>query len=214
VSELFDAFQPWEQRREDRIYGVVVGVVTNNQDPDGLGRVKVKFPWLSSENESGWARVAMPMTGAEMGVFFLPEVDDEVLLAFEQGDANAPYVVGSLWTGKAKPPAANADGKNPIRVIKSRSGHVVRLDDTEGAEKIEIIDKTGSNSIVVDSAANTVTIKAQADITVESSGGKLVLKGTGVEITSSADVKIEATGSAQLTATGTTTIKGATVNIN
>ena len=214
MSELFDAFHPWEQRREDRIYGVVVGVVTNNQDPDGLGRVKVKFPWLSSENESAWARVAMPMTGSEMGVFFLPEVDDEVLLAFEQGDANAPYVVGSLWTGKAKPPTANADGKNPIRVIKSRSGHVVRLDDTDGAEKIEIIDKTGSNSIVVDAAANTVTIKAQADITVESSGGKLVLKGTGVEITSTADVKIEATGNAQLTATGTTTVKGATVNIN
>jgi uncharacterized protein involved in type VI secretion and phage assembly len=214
VSDLFDALSPWESRREDRIYGVVAAVVTNNQDPDGVGRVKVQFPWMSEKNESWWARVAMPMTGNAMGVYFLPEVGDEVLVAFEQGDANVPYVVGSLWTGKAKPPVANDDGKNAIRVITSKSGHVVRLDDTEGAEKVEVIDKTTKNSIVIDSAANTVTIKADADVTIESATGKLVLKGTGVEITSQADVKITATGNAELTATGQTTVKGATVNIN
>src|SRR4051812_31769405 len=83
--------------RTGRIYGVVVGVVTNNQDKEGLGRVKVKFPWLSDADESNWARIATPMAGASRGVFFLPEVDDEVLVVFEQGLVSRPYVLGGLW---------------------------------------------------------------------------------------------------------------------
>src|SRR5205085_2988322 len=125
------------------ISGVVVGVVTNNQDdPDGLGRVKVKFPWLSNDEESFWARVAVPMAGKERGFYFLPEVEDEVLVAFEHGDPRFPYVLGSLWNGQDKPPEKN-DGKNNVRVIKSRSGHVIRLNDEDGKEKIESIDKSG-----------------------------------------------------------------------
>ena len=65
-----------------RVYGVTVGVVTNNQDPDGLGRVKVRFPWLSDDDESFWARVVTPMAGNGRGLYLLPEVDDEVLVAF------------------------------------------------------------------------------------------------------------------------------------
>src|SRR5664280_3415392 len=109
-----------------RITGVVVGVVTNNQDPDGFGRVKVKFPWLSDVDESDWARVAAPMAGNKRGFYFLPEVDDEVLVAFEHGDVRFPYVLGALWNGKDAPPATNGDGKNNVRVIQSRSGHVIK----------------------------------------------------------------------------------------
>ena len=109
-----------------RISGVVVGVVTNTQDPAGLGRVKVKFPWLSDSEESFWARVATPMAGKGRGFYFLPEVEDEVLMAFEHGDARFPYVLGALWNGQDKPPESNEDGKNNIRSIKSRSGHVIR----------------------------------------------------------------------------------------
>src|SRR5437868_3604561 len=114
---LFDLLVESEERgtMAGRISGVVVGVVTNNQgDPDGLGRVKVKFPWLSNEEESFWARVAAPMAGKERGFYFLPEVEDEVLVAFEQGDVRFPYVVGSLWNGKDAPPAKNDDGKNNV----------------------------------------------------------------------------------------------------
>ncbi|HEX2224158.1 MAG TPA: phage baseplate assembly protein V, partial [Thermoanaerobaculia bacterium] len=119
-------------RETSRIYGVVVGVVTNNQDPEGLGRVKLRLPWLSAQAESDWARVISPMAGGDRGLYALPEVDDEVLVAFEHGRAELPYVLGSLWNGKDKPPAANEDGKNKLRVLKSRSGHRVRLDDTAG----------------------------------------------------------------------------------
>ncbi|MDQ3855312.1 MAG: phage baseplate assembly protein V, partial [Chloroflexota bacterium] len=130
---------------------MVVGLVTNNQDPDGLGRVKVKFPWLSDEDESSWARIVTPMAGNDRGLYFLPEVDDEVLVAFEHGDVRFPYVLGALWNGKDKPPESNDDGRNDQRTIKSRSGHIIRLDDGDEA-KLEILDKTGNNSIVINAS--------------------------------------------------------------
>ncbi len=203
-----------DNSREARLYGVTVGVVTNNQDPDGLGRVKVKLPWLSDDVESHWARVASPMAGNDRGLYFLPEVDDEVLVAFEHGSPEFPYVLGALWNGKDKAPESNDDGGNNIRTIKSRSGHVVRLDDTDGSEKIEIVDGSGANSIVISTADNTITITADADITIESGSGKLILSGNGIEIKSQAEVKVEAGGSMDLKASGQLNIKGTTVNIN
>jgi len=203
-----------EKRPEARLYGVTVGVVTNNQDPDGLGRVKVKFPWLSDDVESHWARVVTPMAGNDRGLFFLPEVDDEVLVAFEHGSPEFPYVLGALWNGKDKAPESNDDGENNMRTIKSRSGHVVRLDDTDGSEKIEIVDGSGANSIVISTADNTITITADADITIESGSGKLILSGNGIEIKSQADVKVEAGANMDLKASGQLNIKGTTVNIN
>ena len=91
----------------NRFFGVTLGLVTNNQDPEKLGRIKVKFPWLSDEDESNWARIITPMAGDDRGMFFLPEVDDEVLVAFEQGDMRFPFVLGSLWNGQDKPPETN-----------------------------------------------------------------------------------------------------------
>ena len=84
------------QHDDGRITGVVIGIVTNNNDPDRLGRVKVRFPWLSGSTESHWARVATPMAGNGRGLYFLPEVDDEVLVLFERGDVRFPFVIGAL----------------------------------------------------------------------------------------------------------------------
>jgi uncharacterized protein involved in type VI secretion and phage assembly len=204
------------QRRAaaDRIYGVVVGLVTNNQDPDGVGRVKVRFPWLSDQDESYWARIAAPMAGKDRGVYLLPEVDDEVLVAFEHGDIRRPYVVGALWNSKDTPPASNSDGKNNIRIIKSRSGHVVKLNDEDGKETIEIIDKSTKNSIVIDTAANSITITSDKDITLKAANGTITLDAQKVAVKSSADSKIEAGAGMDVKASGTMNIKGATVNIN
>jgi uncharacterized protein involved in type VI secretion and phage assembly len=213
---LFDLLTDVEKRDTtvNRIYGVVVGLVTNNQDPDGLGRVKVKFPWLSDEDESHWARVAAPMAGNDRGAYFLPEVEDEVLVAFEHGDPRFPYVVGALWNGKDVPPAKNDDGKNNVRDIKSRSGHVIRLTDEDGKEKIEIVDKSEKNSLVVDTAANTITITSDKDIVLSASKGAIKLDAKTIEIKSSADTKLESGAGLDVKASGTMNIKGATVNIN
>lgn len=170
------------------ISGVVVGIVTSNHDPEGLGRVKVNFPWRGEKDESFWARVASLMAGDGRGVVFYPEVNDEVLVAFEHGDINHPYVIGALWNGKDKPPETNSDGKNNIRKIKSRSGHevilndeqskeqvviktkgghTITLDDTAGKEKIEIKDKTGSNSVAIDSVQNNMDIKCSMQLKIK-----------------------------------------------
>lgn len=199
---------------DDRFFGVVVGIVTNNKDPENMYRIKVRFPWLSQEHESNWARVATSMAGNDRGAYFLPEVDDEVLVAFEHGLIDQPFIIGSLWNGKDKPPDSNQDGENNHRVIKSRSGHIIRLSDQSGQEKIEVIDKTGNNKIVIDSANNTVTVVANSDIEIKSATGKLTLSAIGIELNSKADVKIEATSTMDLKANAQVSIKGVTVNIN
>lgn len=187
-------------RQGARGHSVAVGVVTNNQDPDGLGRVKVKLPRLSDADESAWARVLTPMAGPERGIYFLPEVDDEVLVVFEDGQIDRPIVLGALWNGKDKPPAQNDDGKNNKRLIRSRSGHTITLDDTEGAEKITIADSTEKSTIVIDSKEGSISVtsdkdlvlKAQGNITIETSGGDLAIKCQGLSIEAQGSFSLKA----------------------
>jgi uncharacterized protein involved in type VI secretion and phage assembly len=176
--------------------------------------VKVTFPWLSDNEESFWARVAAPMAGNDRGLYFLPEVQDEVLVAFEHGDPGFPYVLGALWNGKDKPPANNGDGKNDIRTIKSRSGHVIRLDDSIDAAKIEIIDSSGKNKIIIDTANNKIEITSSTDIILSATGGTIKLNAQKIEINSSADTKVVAEAGMDIKASGVMNIKGAMVNIN
>lgn len=197
----------------NRIYGVVVGIVTNNKDDEGMGRVKVKFPWLSDDDESWWARVATMMGGSSRGSYFLPEVNDEVLIAFEHGDVRFPYVVGALWNGKDAPPTTNSDGQNNIRVIKSRSGHIVRLDDTDGNEKIEVIDKTGNNSITIGSSDNSITITANGPVKIVGQSIEIDSQ-TDIQVTANASMTVKANATMDIESSAPMTIKGATVGIN
>ena len=201
------------RRSSSKIYGVITGIVTNNQDPDELGRVKIKIPRISGEDESNWARVISFMAGKDRGAFYLPEVDDEVLVAFECGNINMPYIIGSLWNGEDVPPETNSDGENNIRIIKSRSGHIIKLDDTDGEEKIEIVDKSENNMIIIDTKNEKISIKSNKDIEISAPNGTIIMDAKDIEITSSASTKIEAS-SVDLEASGNTNIKGATVNIN
>lgn len=208
-SSLLDSIE-----EQGKVYGVVVAVVTTTKDPEGLGRVKVKYPWLGKDAEGYWAGVVAPMAGKDRGIYFLPEVDDTVLVAFEQGDVRFAYVIGSLWNGKNKPPVKNDDGKNDIRLIKSRSGHVVRLSDEDGKEMIEIIDKSGKNSISFDTAKNTITIASEKDVTISAPKGTIKLDAQEIVINSSAGAKIESGAGMNVKASAGMNIKGATVNIN
>lgn len=203
-----------DRRTDSKIYGVVVGIVTNNKDPDKIGRIKVKFPWLSDEEESNWARVASLMAGKEQGIFILPEVDDEVLVVFEHGNINMPYIIGSLFNGKDVPPETNSDGKNNIRMIKSRSGHMIKIDDTDGKEKIEIVDKTKKNMITIDTKENKISIASGKDIEISAPNGKVTIDAQDLEIKSSSSTKIEASANMDLKASGKMNVKGATINLN
>jgi uncharacterized protein involved in type VI secretion and phage assembly len=223
MNSAFPFFDMHESdRAEARIIGVVIGIVTNNQDPEGWGRVKLKFPWLSDNDESAWARLASPMAGNDRGVYFLPEVNDEVLVIFEQGDMRFPYVLGSLWNGKDKPPIKNDDGKNNVRLIKSRSGHTIRLTDEADKEKIEIEDKTGKNKLVIDTTTNTISITTDKDIKLSAAKGQIMLTAktivveatTSLKLRSHGNTKVQAQETVDVMANGSMNINGNVVNIN
>lgn len=169
--------------------GLVVGVVDDLADPDGLGRVRVKLPHLDNAL-SDWAPLVSPMGGKNRGIAFRPEREDTVLVAFELGDPRRPYVLGAFWSQPSPPPDLGDPAKeNNWRVIRSRSGHVVRLDDTAGAERIEVIDAKERLKIVVDTAANEIaltadggTVRVEASTVEISADVKLTLKGSLVEI--------------------------------
>jgi uncharacterized protein involved in type VI secretion and phage assembly len=197
-----------------RIYGVVIGNVTNNQDPDNLGRIKVTFPWLNDHDEGYWARLATPMAGGDRGIYFLPEVHDEVLVIFEHGDVRFPYIIGALWNGQDRPPTNNDSGKNNIRLIKSRSGHLIRLDDTNKAERIEIIDKSGKNRLVFDTQNNTITINSAQDLTLSARNGTLKLEAKSIELNASTTLKVNAQSQADIQTNGVMNLKGQIINLN
>jgi phage baseplate assembly protein V len=170
------------QAANERFYGVVIATVTRNDDPDGLGRVKLEYPWLSACMETDWVRVAQPYAGGGYGFYWMPERHDEVLVAFMHGNAEDPVVVGGLYNGVDKPRyvrrGSQDNASEDPKVIQTKSGHRILLEDASGKQKIEIVDASGQNSVTIDTATNAITIKAQGDISVEATG-QLNLSGLG-----------------------------------
>lgn len=191
----------------DQVNGIIIGLVADLEDPENLGRIRVKFPYLGDQL-SDWARLVTPMAGKDRGMFFRPEVDDEVLVAFELGDVRRPYVLGSLWSSADTPPPDDGQAKqNNWRFIKSRNGHIVKLDDTKGSEKIEIIGSDGARKIVFDIAGKKIEVICDTgNVEVSAGSGDVKVEAINVEIKASGNMKLEA--GAQMT------ISGATVNIN
>lgn len=204
------------------VNGVVPAIVTQNEDPDELHRVRVKYPWLSDDEESWWARVATPDAGPDRGMTFLPEIGDEVLVAFEHGDMGRPYIVGRVWNGVDAMPHTTselvASGAVNLRVIKTRSGHTLTFDDTDGAELISLVDKTTANMIKIESSTNLITIDAnggQAIITMDGEAGTMTIETSDLfEITSGGEMKLTSGGKMTLDAgTNDVDIKGNNIKV-
>jgi uncharacterized protein involved in type VI secretion and phage assembly len=187
--------------------GIIIGIVDDLEDPDQLGRVRVTYP-VHNDEKSDWARMVTPMAGPDRGLRFPYEKGDEVLVGFEHGNPRRPYIFGGLWSGADKPPADDGNTKQSNwRFIKSRSGHVVRLDDTEGKEKIEVIANDGKRKIVIDTSGEKIQIICDTgDVEVSAKKGTVKVEAETVEVKATKDMNLEAGG--------TMTIKGATVNIN
>ncbi len=175
------------------VRGAVIGLVTNNQDPDNGGRIKVKYPWLDDQVESHWARVVCLYAGPDRGGYILPEVGDEVLVMFERGDPSAPYVVGSLWNGvDTVPGPGNPDGENNTKQWQSRSGHKYIFVDTPGAERITLVDKSGKLKIEIDVPADTVTVLAETgDLYFKAPEGPINMECKTMTVTASKNSTVE-----------------------
>ncbi len=214
--------------------GVVPALVKNINDKENKGRVEVSYPWMDDTLKSGWARVATLGAGKGRGFLWMPEVNDEVLVAFENGDFNRPYIVGSLWNGKDEPPESWTDAvqgnKSQRRTLKSREGHIIRMVDGPSDKYIEIIDSAQGTTIKLDANARTLSIDSKDAITIKTSTnlkidttGNIDIKSQGnTNITATGNLKVSGTGTVEVSAgatldvkaNGPVTLKGAIVNIN
>ena len=195
--------------------GVVIGVVTDVDDPRKLGRVKVQFPWLADDYVSDWARVTMPGAGPSRGLVWLPEVGDEVLVAFEHGDARRPIVLGGFWNGNdTAPPFGVPNGQPNARALVSLKGHKIVLHDNDDGS-IELTSGKGL-SVVLDDVNNQITVTA-------GSGAKLAISADGdisissqgkVEIKAGTSMSISGSTGLELSSDATATLKGQMVQLN
>jgi uncharacterized protein involved in type VI secretion and phage assembly len=161
-----------------RMHGVMIGLVKDVDDPDGDGRVRVAFPWLGSDELSGWAPVATPLAGKDRGFWYMPEIDDEALVAFEQDDVDHPFILGFLHNGVDKPPTDGID--KHVRRIKSVSGHVVDLDDRSGDEKVHVLTNGGHKLDLRDNDSTIeITTAGGQTVTMTDSPAQVQLKTTG-----------------------------------
>jgi uncharacterized protein involved in type VI secretion and phage assembly len=212
----------------------MVAIVTNNKDPDDRGRVKVKFPWLSEDVESDWCRMLGVGGGPETGIYWLPEVNDEVLVGFENGDIGRPVVLGGLWNGEDKPPApidqVVKNGKVHQRIWKTRGGHVLKFVDesevgvfleTSGGHKLILDDDggeiraetPGGQVIVLDDNRSTVSVESGGDFTLKSGGNLTIEAGAMLELKGQT-FNLNANAAGEVKAGATLQVQGSLVKIN
>lgn len=170
-----------------RWYGCHVALVTDLVDPDGQGRIKVTLPWSADgkgERYDAWARVATLFAGNNRGSWFMPDTGDEVLVVFEGGDVRRPCVVGGLWNGADAPPES-ADANNARKVIRSRNGVLITIEDRDGQEQIRL-DTPGGCSVTLKDGPGSIELK-------DSNGNSVKLESAGITVDAALKVKVNAT---------------------
>ena len=169
-------------------YGVYPALVSDIKDPDNQGRVKITLPWSpdsGADTYEAWARLSTFMAGNNRGSWFVPDVNDEVLVAFESGDARRPYVIGALWNGRDSPPESmDGSGKNDKKVLRSRNGVTVTLDDRNGQEQLTL-ETPGGQTLTMKDGPGKIELS-------DANGNTVTLDSAGITVTASAAVKVNA----------------------
>jgi phage protein D len=195
---------------------LIIGIVTDNQDPDGQGRVKVRYPALTSEHASDWARVVSVGAGDMRGIQFMPEVNDEVLVGFEMGNIHHPYVLGGLWNGKDQPPGETpSGGKVKTRYIQSRLGHAIIFTDDDDGGSVVISDSVSGNVISLDEAHSTLHILSDGDLKIQTDGSITLEAGTNLTLKApQGQIEIQGQTGVKAESDANVDIKGALINLN
>lgn len=212
-GSLFETLSPKTRLKPGQTF--LVGIVTNNEDPKGWGRVKVKFPTLTEEHESHWARVVGVGAANDRGFDCLPEINDEVLVAFEHGDIHRPYILGGVWNGKDAPPEtvndSVQDGKVRLRTVKTRTGHVLQfVEEDKGGSKAGVyITTSGGHKVRINDSERKVEIETNGGhtLTMDDNGmGSISMSSTG-------SISIDAQTSIDIRANTSISINGNTISI-
>lgn len=193
--------------------GVLMAQVSKTNDPKGLGRITVKFQVKDTLVESDWLQVMSFYGGPDYGAFFLPQPGESVLVAFVQGNASQPVVLGSLWNGGIKPPVQTAEKQQDVRIIKTKAGKQLIFDDSKSGQ-LTLIDEK-KNTVTIDTANNRISIESKGDLSI-TAAGQLTLKGKSVTIQNgSGSVKIQLTDTG-MQANGGTNMKlsATTIELN
>ncbi len=185
-------------------------IVMENADPETLGRIRVQFPWQTS-TYSPWIRIAQPHSGANKGFHFIPELGEEVMVGFEGNNVEMPFVLGSLYNGSGKVDEFTTD-TNDAKVIRTRSGHTIELNDKDGEEKINIYDNEGSiitfdtanKSLIINSAEN-IDIAAK-NINISAEENIVIGAKANIDIAAEGDLNEQAKGNIALQSDGDTTV--------
>jgi uncharacterized protein involved in type VI secretion and phage assembly len=215
------------ERLDRRLYGVCVGLIEENEDPDSEGRVRVRFPWLDDATVSEWCRVCQLYAGNQYGSFFVPEVGDEVLIAFGHGDMAEPIVLGGLYNGQDKPPSART-AQQDQKLIRTKGEHQILLDDSAQSKMVEVTTAGGhvltlddqnkkitlasksGHTVELDDQGKKVTVKSMAGHQIVMDDSAMSLKITGVI---GQTIEMDGSGGMKLSATTTLTLSAPMIKI-
>jgi uncharacterized protein involved in type VI secretion and phage assembly len=182
--------------------------VVSNKDPDKKGRVQVEYPWIgkaSSKVPSEWARLCLPFASKDSGFWMLPEVGDEVLVYFDNGNLESPIIMGTLYSEKNKVPLSNRDGdlnsddKNNLKFIKTKSGHMLCFDDSNDEGAIILKDRDGrsfeinsgeKNILIKDVSGHEIIINEKELLIKNKEGSKITIQGSKISIEASASIEL------------------------
>lgn len=221
IEETIGNLETSVEESKQKYYGVTVGKVINPLDPMMLGRVQVQLPFIDSLDLSPWARIALPMAGMLHGTYFIPNLNDEVLVAFEHGDVNAPYIIGSLWNAMAPPPLQSPVPQ--IRAIRTLAGNQIVFTEVPPSVTIQTAPTppsvlpspptpTGPYQTIMMSTAG-IQIMSPTPIQIMSPAGIQIVAGANIINLTPDGITITGAPNLNLAAAGTLNIAAPAVNI-
>lgn len=205
------SYPPIQYNTTSPVAGPQPALVTDTNDPEARGRVKVRFYWQNSDQSTPWVRVANLMSGKKRGVYFVPEVDEVVFVDFEFGNPDMPFVRGSMYTGSAQPESKLFDSENNIKGIITRSGNTILIDDKEGEERIHIFNPGNKNELLL-ALGNETTIEMRSEGKIKIEAKEIEMKAEKISMNAQQEWTVE-TNTGSIEARAKMQVGGATVNI-